>query len=353
MSEEASGNDQRQDKAIITMDSVRIALLRIDRRESAARTQLSSSGFSWRNTAERQTFSKKTTSKSNERECWICKVNHFAYENSPCKKALESKQKLRKTKKNQRPNRGDDQTEFPLPDDEGPSSKNATLNTSLDILYWSMALNPMKDSSTKKELCSIIVDGGAKGTVVGKSNYNQLCKALAHAFGTPENKSQSQEIIARCLLPLLIGNGEVLSVEALVVDGDVRFMLGKDNLQKFKAIESHARERLSLMKNGKRVSMPTPVSPKDGHGRILLSRTTFSMNVAESLLSRSRAPKSDKEAVRPIRRVQGRTPLPSNSMNLLFERAGKWQPWMKKNVNELIRNCEVCNRSGLQYSCVF
>ncbi|KAI0559254.1 hypothetical protein FGB62_161g00 [Gracilaria domingensis] len=264
MTDEETGNDQRQDEAIITMDSVRIALRRLHHGESAARTQLSSSGSSRKDTAEGQTFSKKTTSNSNERECWIFNLNHFACENPLCKKSLESKRELRKTKKNQKPNRGDDQTEFPPPDDEGSSSKNATLNTSLDILYSSMTLNPIKDSSTKKELCSIIVDGGAKGTVVGKSNYNRICKALdkgplfkpklesdctAQAFGTSENKLQSQDVYFLYLLETV----KYYQLKRWLWMEMSHLTLGRDNLQTFKAIESHARERLSLMKNEKRV----------------------------------------------------------------------------------------------------
>eukprot|EP00171_Calliarthron_tuberculosum_P023565 IDg23565t1 len=53
----------------------------------------------------------------------------------------------------------------------------------------------------------------------------------SHAFGTHQNCSEPQKIIGRCVLPLPVGNGEWLPITAMVVDGNVPFMLGKDTLQ--------------------------------------------------------------------------------------------------------------------------
>lgn len=60
-----------------------------------------------------------------------------------------------------------------------------------------------------------------------------------HGFGTAYNCSKKERIVGRCIIPIPVVRGKWLEFSALVVDGDVPFIMGKDTLREFDAQEAH------------------------------------------------------------------------------------------------------------------
>ena len=331
------GTISSEEPAIITMEAVRIALRRLDHGESASRAR-KGQGFA-KNTIQpnkESTFSKTATKANSKKkvECHICKQNHYANQNPKCRKALEERRKAKQAEKQM-----DERTEFPLPEQDVVHSKRTTIEDGLDIIFSAMTQANNGIPSENEERCSLIVDGGAPGTVVGQANYVELCRDIGvqpqfelrrkndcpmHAFGTPDNHSALQKIVGRCIFPLPVGNGEWIPIRAMMVDGNVPFTISKDQLSHYNVREYHKLQRISLNIGKRRVSLPTPVSRTDGHARIILSNTAMSINSADGFINDSEGRNTKEELQIMIARVHQRTHLRRTSLEMLFRRAGKW-----------------------------
>lgn len=186
--------------------------------------------------------------------------------------------------------------------------------------------------------CDIIVDGGANATVIGWSLYIELCYQLNihpevyetnktdpkfHAFGTKENSFELQEIIGRCNIPVPVGKGRWLGVRAIVVNGEVPFIMGKDSLIVHGAVDHHRENKITFKTKFGLVTLRTTISRSDEHARIALGGLSSSANVAESIMDETRSRKSgnDREGRDLVKRIHARTHIHPETCEMLLKRA--------------------------------
>ncbi len=280
------------------------------------------------------------------------------------KKTLEARSKNKKDP-GRKPYSGSKQkaeTKEPVPETDTQFAKPTVAWADLpDTVFSSMSVVLSKRTHEFEDQCSLIVDSGATGTVVGLCNYISICENLgfkpillpreegdsvAHAFGRRRTALHPRNH-GRCVLPLPVGRGEWLHISAMVVDGDVPFMLGKDSLQQHQALESHGKEWLQMTTGERVVRFNTPVSKHDGHARILLNGKTVMYNVAESLiLSLRNAIQNDVDGQNLVQRIHEKTHLHPKSMELLLKRCGAWRPAMYLSIRDIVEKCNVCLRCG-------
>ena len=83
---------------------------------------------------------------------------------------------MKRNNKNSKGRNENQSSEFaPEKSDEVTLSKTATLDDCLDIFYSSITTSRVNESYEDDEKSSLIVDGGAAGTVVGLKIFIRLC----------------------------------------------------------------------------------------------------------------------------------------------------------------------------------
>lgn len=355
---------------IITMESVRVALRRLDYGDKAlskygdvSRSQLGGSppySEGGREALPDQAENLTRTQLANEMKgrCWICYGDHLAFQNTPCREKLMKMKVMQGSK--------------PTTVDGDLNDGDAKGRSSVSKVSWGEEDRTTRTGITMMtkaslmvciEDCDIIVDGGATSTVIGWRIYIEVCYRLNinplihnrekndpkyHAFGTKENSSELQEIVGRCYIPVPIGKGRWLGVRALVVDGDVPFIMGKDALVSHGAVEDHKRNRITFRTIFGPATLNTSISHEDGHARIALGGLSAAANVAESMLVDMRSPKSDKDRDGRdlVQRIHARTHIHPDTCEMLLKRAGRWSKSANDELKRTVQSCHVCQKSG-------
>jgi len=325
----------------ITMESVRIAFRRLDFGE-----RLSHVGPD----KPSQSVPTYTAITEGKGPCWVCKGSHFAFQNPKCKAELAKRRKA----ENERA-RGNSQ-------DAANSQSRDHVMTGVSwgetsIIHSKVTLMSLKSFSDLESLTAII-DGGASASGVGWDVYLNICDVIGtkpiilplnkgdsryHAFGTPNNCSELQKIVGRSTIPLPLGNGKWAPISALVVQGKVPFIIGKDTLQKFKCVEDHDKGRLEIRAGNHGISLRTFMSGEDGHARIAFNALSVRENIVESLIWDARNSNSPRELVR---KIHARTHVHKTTIEKLLRRAGQWNRDAADELNSLTKGCKICLKSG-------
>ena len=348
-------------KPIITMESVRVALRRLDFGDNALSGISTDSAYSSKRSALTILDNDTTRSQLAQQmkgKCWVCYGNHLAFQNPTCREKLMKMRGVASLKSS----RDDDAI-----DDAGrnkPSVSKLSWGEEQDGVTRSGITMLTKASlMVNVENCDIIVDGGANATVIGWRLYIELCYQLNilpevydrqktdpkfHAFGTKENSSELQEIVGRCNIPVPIGKGRWLGVRALVVNGEVQIIMGKDSLITHGAVEHHRENKIKFKTKFGVVTLRTTISGLDGHARIVLGGLSASANVAESIMdeTRSHKPGDDREGRNLVKRIHARTHIHPETCEMLLKRAGKWSKGAATELEKTVQSCYVCKKSG-------
>ena len=109
---------------------------------------------------------------------------------------------------------------------------------------------------------------------------------MYHAFGTPRNCLKVERIVGRCKILILIWKVRWITISVLVVDGDAPLILGKDMLQKHRALENHEDNRITIRTDEGTVRLTTIMPEIDGHTRIIIGGNSASGNIAESMIQK-------------------------------------------------------------------
>lgn len=212
--------------------------------------------------------------------------------------------------------------------------------------------------SKKKSETDIIVDGGASLSVIGWKVYIDVCYQLGvepkvltklgsdpdfHAFGTPGNSSSKERVVGRCTIPVPVGRGEVMKIGAIVVDGHVLFIMGKDMLMEYKCVEDHSNQRSEFALHSRKVRLPTYLKDGDGHSRVRLNAISERVNIAESLLTNFGTRTNGEELVK---RIHSRTHIHPTTVEMLLKRCGRWDTSARNELKKIESSCMVCKKAG-------
>ena len=149
--------------------------------------------------------------------------------------------------------------------------------------------------------------------VIGWKTYIEVCYLLGltskvlprlkgdpryHAFRTKYNSSSRQSIVGRGKIPIPIGKGRFLGINALVVDGEAPFIMGMNSLAQHGAIENHKDNWIKFSTKFGLIKMRTYISNRNDHARLSLDGDTAAANVADSLIKTTEKDSHSRELAR-------------------------------------------------------
>jgi len=333
-------------KPIITMESVRVALRRLDCGANALSHDSHRGDTIHSGMAVPQHI-----------KCWFCGGNHYAYKNPKCKEGLRKRKEKEKADKAKSGNGASNGS--------GSQKDDAILSglawgDNGDTARSKFTLVTQNGASNIEDSHHMVVDGGAPLTVIGWKLYIEICDDLGtkpivrkkkdgdpslHAFGTTQNSSAPEKVMGRCTVPFPIGKGKWLPISALVINGSVPFIMGKDTLEAFKIIEDHGSGWVTIGICRDRPRLRMVKSKVDGHSRIRLDAFSARVNIAESLISQPVVETGDKEPSL-VQRIHSKTHLHPKTVEILLKRAGKWDDEASEELKKVVSGCRTCLKSG-------
>ena len=252
-------------EAMLSMESVRVALRRIDQGElaiqGANKNESREQGKHRQGPTPSETTYTRMTNKVKPVVSWECGGNHYASENPACKEKLRKKIRQRKgsakgdstnrESKSQTPHRGGgDAAPVTSSDTASGSSRLKTnvsevfwgdasdlINTAMSLTFYSGATTDIKMAVNGEPHDGhyALIDDVAQRSVIGLPTYVGVANKIgvkvevqplsdgeptAHAFGTSDNHSTPESIIGRAIIPIPVSRGAFVPASVLVVDGE-------------------------------------------------------------------------------------------------------------------------------------